>query len=339
MTSSRREPLSAEERDLASRLARALPDAAPSATLDARILALAAARTSPGVRVGDRRRRRRRRPVAFGVAAMLIVTLGLAWQLRPRPEPVLINTKSIPAQVSSASSKADTVESENQQAVAASAAQSETESAPDLTPVEQAAAGQRLSRARNTIGPGGAGAEAFTSKRVAQDSDQASDPTVKMRTDRAGHEASADRSTSPAPRSSQNVEKKADESADEIVFDTGDARQAPTASAAASAQTEDVLIERADANRSRGDQRNTDQVRQSQAHADPVRDNESYSEHEMDDLPPATADSPEVQRAWLAQIRELLANGQTETARASLAEFKRRNARYALPEDLRDLAP
>jgi hypothetical protein len=62
------------------------------------------------------------------------------------------------------------------------------------------------------------------------------------------------------------------------------------------------------------------------------------SRAELDEEPPATADSPLVQEAWLQRIRELLASGDTEAARNSLAEFRRRYPAYALPEDLRHLA-
>jgi hypothetical protein len=62
------------------------------------------------------------------------------------------------------------------------------------------------------------------------------------------------------------------------------------------------------------------------------------SRAELDEEPPATADSPLVQDAWLQRIRELLAAGESEAARNSLAEFRRRYPAYALPEDLRHLA-
>ena len=55
----------------------------------------------------------------------------------------------------------------------------------------------------------------------------------------------------------------------------------------------------------------------------------------LDEEPPATADSPQVQEAWLQRIRELLSDGETDAARNSLAEFRRRYPKYVLPEDLR----
>jgi hypothetical protein len=59
----------------------------------------------------------------------------------------------------------------------------------------------------------------------------------------------------------------------------------------------------------------------------------------LDQEPPATADSPQVRDAWLQRIRELLSAGESEAARNSLAEFRRRYPKYALPEDLQRLPP
>ena len=84
-----REPLDADERDLAARLARIGPLDGPSPSLDAKILAAAhaaAAMHKPG---------RRRHWLAWmgvppalvtgvGVAAAAVLALGLVWQLRPR---------------------------------------------------------------------------------------------------------------------------------------------------------------------------------------------------------------------------------------------------------------
>ena len=53
--------------------------------------------------------------------------------------------------------------------------------------------------------------------------------------------------------------------------------------------------------------------------------------------PPASADSPQVREAWLARVRELLAAGDVEAARDSLAEFHRRYPQAELSPDLRAL--
>lgn len=58
-----------------------------------------------------------------------------------------------------------------------------------------------------------------------------------------------------------------------------------------------------------------------------------------EDVPPATADSPEVREAWLRRIGELLEQGKTAEAKASLAEFRRRYPDAALPPELRKLEP
>jgi hypothetical protein len=58
-----------------------------------------------------------------------------------------------------------------------------------------------------------------------------------------------------------------------------------------------------------------------------------------EDVPPATADSPDVREAWLRRIGELLEQGRTVEAKASLAEFRRRYPDAALPPELRKLEP
>ena len=70
----------AEERALALRLARLGPHGEPSPQLDATVLAAAqAALDAPSVP----RHHSRRWPVALGVAASLVLAVGVAWRLRP----------------------------------------------------------------------------------------------------------------------------------------------------------------------------------------------------------------------------------------------------------------
>lgn len=57
------------------------------------------------------------------------------------------------------------------------------------------------------------------------------------------------------------------------------------------------------------------------------------------DVPPATADSPEVREAWLRRIADLVREGRTQEARESLAEFRRRYPDAAVPPELRTLSP
>ena len=82
MTSPEPSPLTAEEQALAERLARLGPRAEPSPALDARVLAAAhaAAQEPPASRLPPRRQRW---PAIVGLAASLVLAVGLAWRLRP----------------------------------------------------------------------------------------------------------------------------------------------------------------------------------------------------------------------------------------------------------------
>ena len=72
----------AEERALALRLARVGPHGEPSPQLDATVLAAARAALDAPPRSTQRSRRW---PVALGVAASLVLAVGVAWRLRPLP--------------------------------------------------------------------------------------------------------------------------------------------------------------------------------------------------------------------------------------------------------------
>lgn len=91
--------LTPEERDLAQRLAQSGPPSEPSPAVDARILAaarVAAASTPPAAR-SARQLPHRRWPVALGLAASLVLAVGIAWQLRPLPETRTILSSEAPA--------------------------------------------------------------------------------------------------------------------------------------------------------------------------------------------------------------------------------------------------
>jgi hypothetical protein len=77
------EPLTAEERQLAAQLAKLGPHGGPSPQLDARILS--AARTAVQGRSVPAARRPRW-PLGLGVAASVLLAVGVAWQLRPLQE-------------------------------------------------------------------------------------------------------------------------------------------------------------------------------------------------------------------------------------------------------------
>ncbi|RYZ71474.1 MAG: hypothetical protein EOP91_10790 [Lysobacteraceae bacterium] len=76
------DPLTPEERELAQLVARLGPHGEPPAALDARILASARAAVQPRPASTSRPRW----PVAIGLAASVVVAVGIAWQLRPLPQ-------------------------------------------------------------------------------------------------------------------------------------------------------------------------------------------------------------------------------------------------------------
>jgi hypothetical protein len=76
------EPLSPEERELAQLTARLGPQGEPSPALDARVLAAAQAALRLARAAGSPRHKPRW-PVALGLAASMVLAVGIAWQLRP----------------------------------------------------------------------------------------------------------------------------------------------------------------------------------------------------------------------------------------------------------------
>ncbi|HZF97394.1 MAG TPA: hypothetical protein VEY92_03990, partial [Pseudoxanthomonas sp.] len=76
MNNTPRDPLSNEERELATMLSRLRPYGEPSPALDARILAASRTAVAP-------RRSKPGWPVALGLAASVVGAIGIAWQLRP----------------------------------------------------------------------------------------------------------------------------------------------------------------------------------------------------------------------------------------------------------------
>ena len=81
MTIHPNDPLSAEERALADQLARSAPGRLPPPAVDAAILHAAHAASRPPAMP-----RRPRWPTVAGIAATLVLAIGVAWQLRPVSE-------------------------------------------------------------------------------------------------------------------------------------------------------------------------------------------------------------------------------------------------------------
>lgn len=289
--------LTPEERALAQRLARLGPHGEPSPTLDARILAAA----HDAVAKTQARRPRRRWPVAFGIAASLALAVGVAWQLRPLPQAAVYRSEA-PAAASA-------------QTTSQPAAIAESPMESDTMPEDATAIAPQADAAANTSTPTPEASR--ESAKIMKSAAPAPPPPVEqppvepdiVLDNPAPAEAAAQSAPVAAPRAFGMQPPAAPT--------TGDKRQsAAAADAAANALPETDTLDRLQATGT--------------AEA-------AASDEPGTDVPPATMTSPEARDAWLARIRELLATGKPDAARASLREFRHRYPDAPLPEDLRAL--
>jgi hypothetical protein len=137
--------------------------------------------------------------------------------------------------------------------------------------------------------------------------------------------AQVERARAPPPAPPASAEP-------ELVFDepaAADAEMAPAAAPPATAAASPAQAPKAISGeaRTQAAERDSAAVTAAQAREDAV----------AEDVPPATADSPEVREAWLQRIRELGKAGNADDARASLEEFVRRYPNHPVPDDLRAL--
>lgn len=285
-----REPLTPEEQALARRLAQAGPQAEPSPALDARILAAArAADAGPGMRAT--RQRPRRWPVALGVAASLVLAIGLAWRLRPLPGPAVEREPAAPMAQAKTPPRSGT-EGETMPATVASPPHDTSAFVAPPPPSPAKPLPSRVAPSNLPV------------------------VTAPMAPEPPALEAAAPAAPMaaplPAPPPPAEARSKASQATPDRV-ETAGSRTRQSDNAAAEQATEDTGIDAA-------------------AAADQAAGDEPESE-----VPPATADSPDVRVAWLQRIRELMAAGQTDAARASLKEFVRRHPDAPVPDDLRAL--
>lgn len=285
-----REPLTPEEQALARRLAQPGPQADPSPALDARILAAARA---DDVRGGRSALRPRPWRIALGVAASLVLAVGLAWRLRPLPGPPIDRGAS-----SAESAASSNVEAGSAQQPAASAAPEKTTGEPAaafaVPPPREIAAPPALPSVESQR------ARAPAAPEPAKTIPAAPEPPVVL--EAPAPPAPIDDMALPAPPPPAFAPAVQSEP-----------RAEPARKAAAEEMPEEAGVDAAAA-----------------------ADQAAGDEPEME-VPPATADSPDVREAWLQRIRELLAAGQTDAARASLKEFVHRHPDAPLPDDLRAL--
>ena len=308
--------LTPQERELAKQLAQIAPSGEPSPALDARILTAAReagvspSSTSSGPTasfskiISRPRRIRRRWPVVLGVAASMVLALGVAWRMQPLPEARQVRSSDAAPAMSAAITSPHV------------AIELPVENQPDTTqPKAQSQAAITLpAQAGNTHADESIAAPASTVPaepsivRVAPSPQYALPATAKAAAPSVLRPSAPQVSgtmTEPAavppPPSAPNAASQADMAAD--------SRQSPA--------------QQADSNPSKPTVRNSAAAR---------------DDEPLNDVPPATADDPAVRDAWLQRIHTLLGDGNLIDARLSLDAFMRRYPTYPLPEDLKALA-
>jgi len=303
------ERLDAEERTLAALLPRPHGRAEPGPELDARILAAARAATQPAKpRPTPQRRRSWSGPTA--VAASLMLAVGLAWQLRP--------PAALPAPAAEAASAAAGAESDALMVRA-------IEPAPDAAAAPTAEPHPRAtlpapSEPRPPARIANAAAAADKPEFVAAPPPPPAPPApviVEESPAVAAAMPAPQMAPPPAPASARMAapamakSQQADAFARERTSAAGNAASQEDAARAADAGTLDTVTIQ--------------------------HPREADAEEPEEDVPPATADSPQVRDAWLRRIGELLKQGKSEDAKASLGEFRRRYPDAAIPPELRKL--
>ena len=340
--------LTPEERELAQRLSRLGGTREPPPALDARILAAAhdAVQASTSASASKRRRSQRRWPVGLSVAASLALAVGIAWQLRPLPD-AAVEYSEAPAVAQDAASAVVTPEAaiaNRADGGAGEAARIERQQ-PVMAPPKPAPAAESPAERKQAPEPvreARAAADAADAEADVHEQAEAGFTTPQEPAIVFDEPSPVD---TPAPMAAPVAPPPpAPPSPAELRLPT----TSPAAGAAADA--------------SKRDEAGHDEARKQRARSVPPRQESSaaaeaeaasasaldrievtgsraaYDEDQpLDDRPPASADSPQVQQAWLQRIRELVARGQFDDARASLAEYRRRYPDQPLPDDLRAL--
>lgn len=302
-----REPLTPEEQALARRLGQLGqlgphgPHGEPSPALDARILAAARA---PQARPA---RRARRWPLALGLAASLVLAVGIAWRLRPLPGPP------------------------------ADEAMTRSVATPTARPIEGADMARKAQPQAGGIPSVPAAAAEPTPSRAAREP-AVDDIRTEKTTTSARATTSAPTPSAPMPEPTVVLDAPAPAAAPAIATlpppPPPPSSPAPVVGApqpqAAAAATPALPARKA--------ARTAAQAEGDAGFDAAAAANEASGDEPSEDVPPATADAPAVREAWLQRIRELLAEGRSEDARASLKEFLHRYPDARLPDDLRALA-
>lgn len=301
-----REPLTPEERELAQRLSRLGPSAGPPSTIDARILA--AAHDAVAARPRQDARGTRRWPVALGVAASLALAVGIAWRLRPLPEPPQAYKESATSS-GAATSAAVTIQGPAAAPEPDYSAQ-EFEVAPVKPSTPIVAQDAEKAESKRESAPPPADMPVIVDEARASDvaSPQPAPPPPPPPPAPVADAAANTDAAAGAALSAKERERMA-----EAAQATGAAQRAKSIAAPQPASAEAPL------------------QRREQASAEDI---EIVGADDSGDEPPAYANSPQVREAWLQRIRELIAEGSLEQAHDSLHEFQRRYPDQPLPDDL-----
>jgi len=342
--------LTPEERAMAERIARASPQREPSAALDASILAAARDAIAPPAAAAaplprERPRVRRRWPVAAGVAATLVLAVGIAWQLRPLDDTHVEYSEApraavvIPAPGPGGPRATDESQADDTMAVRettppatkmapAQTSDSESESTPALEEpkksVPQVIAKPQEAPAEPAIvfdQPSPMDTPAAPPSPMLAPPPPPAPPAASM----AQSVPAAEAATSTA-----TMESKVRAQRSPARDDTATAGAAKTATATGNLAVESGRARtgnEADA----ADARSLDRIEVTGSRI------ERFGDQPLDDEPPASADSPQVQQAWLQRVRQLVAEHRIDAARDSLREYQRRYPDAPMPDDLRAL--
>jgi hypothetical protein len=340
--------LTPEERELAQRLSRLGGTREPSPALDARILAAAhdAVQASSSASASKRRRSQRRWPVGLGVAASLALAVGIAWQLRPLPD-AAVEYSEAPAAARHAAgvvtvpeaATGDRADVASEQARAAPQPQAAVLPEPAPAPAPPSERKQAPEPARDVRAAADADAEVDAREQAEHGFTPTPQEPAVVFDDPSplGSPAPMAAPVAPPP-------PPAPPSPAELRLPT---TSPPAGAAAGVSKRDDAGYDETRKQRARNDASRQDSSAAAEAEAasasvldriEVTGSRNGYVEDQpLDDRPPASADSPQVQQAWLQRIRELVARGQFDDARASLAEYRRRYPDQPLPDDLRAL--
>ena len=337
--------LTPEEREFAQRLSRLGGTREPSPALDTRVLAAAhdAVHASTSASASKRRRSQRRWPVGLGVAASLALAVGIAWQLRPVPD-AAVEYSEAPTAVQDAASVAGAPDAATaNRADVATGEQARVElRQPALAPPKAAPAPESPAERKQAPEPAREARAAAASEADAREQAEAGFTPTPQEPAIVFDDPSPVDSPAPVAAPVAPPPPPAPPSPAELRLPTA----SPPAGAAAGASTHtDAGHDETRKQRARSAAPRQESSAAAEAEAASALDRVEVSgsrvgydeDQPLDDRPPASADSPQVRQAWLQRIRELVARGQFDDARASLAEYRRRYPDQPLPDDLRAL--